>query len=86
MLYHIKTDFNRSLKKKYDCNPIVKNIRNKLYAVKKNLVKGLYNTEVHTKCLKYSFAKDEGDKTRTEENKRAIIPHQIGDHSSCHPR
>lgn len=54
--------------------------------LKKNLVKGLYNTEVHTKCLKYSFAKDEGDKTRTEENKRAIIPHQIGDHSSCHPR
>lgn len=38
MLAHIKTDLNRTLKKRYDRNHIVKNIGKKLYAVK-NFVK-----------------------------------------------
>lgn len=38
------------------------------------------------KCLKYAFAMIEGDKTRMEENLRAIIPHQFWDYSSCHSR
>lgn len=83
MLAHIKTDLNRTLKKPYDRNHIVKNIGKNLYAVKK-LSKSVM--QYLQQCLKYAFAKNAGDKTGIEENIRAKIPHQFGDHSSCHPR
>lgn len=38
------------------------------------------------KCVKYAFAKNQGNKTSMEENLKAIIPHQFGYHSLCHPR
>jgi hypothetical protein len=38
------------------------------------------------KCLKYCFSKNQGNKTELEENLRAIIPHQFGDHSMCSER
>lgn len=83
MLAHIKTDLNRTLKKRDDRNHIVKNIGKNLYAVKKLSKSVIQHLQ---KCLKYAFAKNAGDKIGMEENLRAIIPHQFGDHSSCHPR
>ncbi|XP_055999895.1 uncharacterized protein LOC130046463 [Ostrea edulis] len=35
------------------------------------------------KCFKYAFAKNQGDAKGLEENLRAIVPHQFGDHSLC---
>lgn len=75
MLAHIKTDLNRTLKKRDDRNHIVKNIGKNLYAVKKLSKSVIQHLQ---KCLKYAFAKNAGDKTGMEENLRAIIPHQFG--------
>ncbi|XP_048251367.1 uncharacterized protein LOC124145379 [Haliotis rufescens] len=38
------------------------------------------------KCLKYAFAKNQGNKEGLEKNLKALIPHQFGDHSLCFPR
>lgn len=38
------------------------------------------------KCLKYAFAKNQGNKEDLEQNLKAIIPHQFGDHSLCFPK
>lgn len=37
------------------------------------------------KCLKYIFAKNQGNRVGMEENLKALIPHQFGDHSLCKP-
>lgn len=83
MLARIKTDLNRTLKKRYDHNHIVKNIGKKLLRCEKFSKSVIQHIQ---KCLKYAFAKIESDKTRMEENLRAIIPHQFWDYSSYHPR
>ncbi|XP_061170673.1 uncharacterized protein LOC133180113 [Saccostrea echinata] len=38
------------------------------------------------KCVKYAFAKNQGNKQGLEENLRGLIPHQFGDHQHCKPR
>jgi hypothetical protein len=83
MLAHIKSDLNMTLKKRYDRNHIVKNIGKNLYALKKISKTVIQHLQ---KCIKYVLAKNQGDKTGMKENLKAIIPHQFGDHSACHPR
>ena len=82
-LAHVKSDLNVTLKKRYDRNHVVKNIGKNLYAIKKLSKTVILHIQ---KCVKYAFAKNQGDKTCMEENLKAIIPHQFGDHSLCHPR
>lgn len=80
MLAHIKTDLDITLKKKFDRNHVVKNITKKLFAVKKLSKSVIMHLQ---KCFKYAFAKNQGDAKGLEENLRAIVPHQFGDHSLC---
>ena len=83
----VHKDLNISLKKRYDKNHVVKNIGKRLYALhskNKNLSKIVVS---HLqKCLKYAFAKNQGDKSGLEENLKALVPHQFGDHSMCSSR
>lgn len=74
-----------NLKKRFDRNHIVKNIGKSLYALHLSKKCKLSKSVVShiLKCLKYCFAKNQGDKDGLEENLIAIIPHQFGDHSVC---
>ena len=88
LIARLKSNMNLNMKKRFDKNHAVKNIGKNLYAL--NAEKGVkLNKSVilHIqKCLKYTFAKNQGDKTGVRENLSAVIPHQFGDHSMCQPR
>lgn len=85
MISRIRNDLNLTMKKRFDRNHIVKNIGKHLYAL--HAEKGIKlskNVILHIqKCLKYAFARNQGDKDGLEENLKALIPHQFGDHSMC---
>lgn len=76
---------NKRIKKRYDKNHIIKNIGKHLYQLSTSKKVKLSKVVVAhlQKCLKYCFAKNQGDKFGLEENLRAIIPHQFGDHTFC---
>jgi hypothetical protein len=76
------------LKKKYDKNHMIKNIIKLLYeASKLKHIKMSKDIIVHfNKCLKYIIAKHQGDEVGLEENLRALVPHQFGDHTKCKER
>lgn len=86
----IKNEFNISLKKKFDKNHVLKNIGKSLYALHAEKGTGIKLSKtviLHIqKCLKYIFAKNAGDKNKLQENLKALIPHQFGDHSLCDGR
>ena len=85
LVARLKTNSNIDMKKRFDKNHIVKNIGKHMYAL--HAEKGIRlskNVIMHIqKCLKYDFAKNQGDKDGLQENLKAIIPHQFGDHSFC---
>ena len=88
LISKIRSDLHITMKKRFDKNHVVKNITKSLYQLKAE--KGVKLTKtiiLHLeKCLKYIFAKNIGNKDGMEENLRALIPHQFGDHTECKPR
>lgn len=88
LIARIKNELNISLKKKFDKNHVLKNIGKSLYALHAEKGIKLSKTVIlHIqKCLKYIFAKNAGDKNKLQENLKALIPHQFGDHSLCDGR
>jgi hypothetical protein len=84
----IKSDLNINMKKRFDKNHVVKNVTKSLYQLKAEKGVKLTKTVIShiEKCLKYVFAKNQGDKDGMEENLRALVPHQFGDHNECSPR
>ncbi|KAL4220167.1 hypothetical protein ACF0H5_020576 [Mactra antiquata] len=84
LISRMKTHQNIDLKKRFDRNHVVKNIGKHLYNLPNQKIKISKNVISHIqKCLKYVFAKNQGDPTGMAENLRAIIPHQFGDHTFC---
>ncbi|XP_053404164.1 uncharacterized protein LOC123554354 isoform X1 [Mercenaria mercenaria] len=88
LIARLKSNLNLTMKKRFDRNHVVKNIGKRLYMLHgEKGVKLSKNVIIHIqKCLKYVFAKHQGDDTGMKENLRAVIPHQFGDHSLCQPR
>lgn len=66
---------------------MIKNIGKRLYALRGTKGVKLSKTViVHLqKCIKYALAKNQ-NKDDLEENLKAILPHQFGDHSCCAAR
>lgn len=87
LVTRIKNDLGITVKKLLDKNHVIKNIGKRLYALQGTKgVKLSKNTVSHLqKCIKYALAKNQR-KEDLEENLRAILPHQFGDHSLCHGR
>lgn len=83
MRAHIKTDLNRTLKNGMIAITLSRTLE-RTGLLWKKLSKSVIQ-DIH-KCLKCAFARNEGDKTGMEENLRAIISQQFGDHTSCHQR
>jgi len=80
----VHKDLNITLKKRFDRNHVVKNVGKSLYGLHSKNKKLSKNVILHLiKCLKYVFAKNQGDKLALKENLKAIVPHQFGDHSLC---
>lgn len=69
----------------FDENHVLKNIRKSLYALHAEKGIKLSKTVIlHIQtCLKYIFVKNAGDQNKLQENLKALIPHQFGDHSLC---
>lgn len=87
LLARVKKELNITLKKRFDRNHVVKNVGKSLYALQSKNKKLSKTVILHVqKCLKYAFAKNQGDEKGLEENLRAIVPHQFDDHSLCSPR
>lgn len=67
---------------------MVKNIGKRLYALQSE--KGIKLSKLviaHIqKCVKYIFAKTQGDVDGLHENLKSLVPHQFGDHEICKPR
>lgn len=76
---------NINVKKRYDRNHVVKNIGKKLYSLQKTNKKLSKSVIMHIqKCIKYAFARNQGNSSAMKDNLQALIPHQFGDHSLCH--
>lgn len=88
LIAKLKKDLNINMKKRFDRNHIVKNVGKSLWALHYDkTVKLSKNVITHIeKCLKYTFAKNQGDKAGMEKNLITLIPHQFGDHSKCEGR
>ncbi len=88
LIARLRSELNITMKKRFDKNHVVKNIGKSLYALAG--MKGVRLSKsviAHLqKCLKYAFAKHQGDKEGLEENLKALVPHQFGDHSVCEDR
>ena len=85
LISRLKVNSNVEIKKRFDKNHIVKNVGKRLYALQNEKgIKLSKNVILHIqKCLKYAFAKNQGDTDGLRKNLKAIIPHQFGDHSLC---
>ena len=87
LISRAKSQLGVSLKKKLDKNHCIKNIVKTFYELRDKQVKISNQVINHlSKCLKYIFAKNQGDEKNMRENLIALIPHQFGDHSKCNPR
>lgn len=88
MIARLKSKSNMNLKKKFDRNHVVKNIGKNLYALHSDKNTKLSKSVILNiqKCLKYILAKNQGDAKGLEENLKALIPHQFGDHTMCQAR
>ncbi|KAK3083329.1 hypothetical protein FSP39_019577 [Pinctada imbricata] len=87
MISRIKTDLGLTMKKRLDRNHVVKNFGKQLYTLHGTKgVKLSKNVVIHLqKCFKYALAKNH-NKHDMEENLKALLPHQFGDHSLCKDR
>ncbi|XP_065929397.1 uncharacterized protein [Magallana gigas] len=87
MISRIKSELGITMKKRLDKNHVIKNIGKRLYALHGTKGVKLSKTViVHLqKCIKYALAKNQ-TKDDLEENLKAILPHQFGDHSCCAAR
>lgn len=72
------------MKKRFDRNHIVKNIGKSMFALQERKLSKSVIMHIQ-KCLKYMFAKNQGYRVGMEENLKALVPHQFGDHSLCKP-
>lgn len=84
LIARLKSDLNISMKKRFDRNHIVKNIGKSMFALQERKLSKSVIMHIQ-KCLKYIFAKNQGNRVGMEENLKALIPHQFGDHSLCKP-
>ena len=88
LIARLKTELNLNMKKRFDRNHIVKNIGKSMYQL--SAEKGVKLSKIvimHLqKCVKYIFAKNQGDPEGMLANLQALIPHQFGDHSKCEGR
>ena len=66
----------------------MKNIVKRLYDLRNSKEAKISNQVIQhfTKCIKYIFAKNQGDPKGMQENLMALVPHQFGDHTKCVPR
>lgn len=87
MISKIKSDLGTTMKKRLDKNHVIKNIGKRLYALHGTKGVKLSKTViVHLKiCIKYALAQNQ-NKDDLEENLKAILPHQFGDHFCCAAR
>ena len=86
LITRLKTNANSSVKKKYDKNHVLKNIGKKLYALQAKTKKIGKTVRVHfQKCIKYAFAKHQGDAPGLKENLRWCHT-SLGGHSMCKER
>ncbi|XP_053402201.1 uncharacterized protein LOC123555937 isoform X3 [Mercenaria mercenaria] len=88
LLARLKSKHGISLKKKYDKNHVIKNLGKSLYGLQNE--KGIKISKISIshiqKCVSYALSKNSGDLHGLQENLRAIIPHNFGDHQLCQPR
>lgn len=87
MISKIKSDLGTTMKKRLDKNHVIKNIGKRLYALHGTKGVKLSKTViVHLKkFIKYALAQNQ-NKDDLEENLKAILPHQFGDHFCCAAR
>ena len=87
LIARLRQELKLKIKKRFDKNHIIKNIGKALYELPKAKVKISKAVILHfQKCIKYIFAKHQGNAKGLEENLKALVPHQYGDHSICKPR
>lgn len=88
LLARLKSKHGISLKKKYDKNHVMKNLGKSLYSLQNE--KGIKISKITIahlqKCVSYALSKNSGDLTGLQDNLRAIVPHNFGDHQLCQPR
>lgn len=84
----IENELGVRIKKKLDRNHCVKNIVKHLYDLRNSKESKISNQVLQhfTKCIKYVFAKNQGDPDDMRQNLEALVPHQFGDHTKCVPR
>ncbi len=86
LVARLKDKLAISIKKKFDRNHVVKNIGKSLYQLPSKKVKISKHTIEHIKkCVKYAFAKNQGNPAELKANLEALIPHQFGQHTKCKP-
>ena len=85
LIARLKSDLNMAMKKRFDRNHIVKNVGKSMFALQEKKLSKTVIMHIQ-KCLKYAFAKNQGDINGMTENLRALIPHQFADHSLCKAR
>jgi len=78
LISRLNNDLNMTVQKRFDRNHVVKNI-GKTYGIHHNKNKKTdQNTIKHLqRCLKYCFAKNQGNPLKLRENVQALIPHQF---------
>ena len=88
VISRIENEMGVKIKKKLDHNHCVKNIVKRLYDLRNSKEAKISNQVIQhfTKCIKYIFAKNQGDPKGMQENLMALVPHQFGDHTKCVPR
>lgn len=88
LIARLKSQCGLSVVKRLDKNHCVKNIIKTLYDLRNSKVVKISNQIIQhlSKCIKYIFSKNQGDKEGMRENLVALVPHQFGDHSKCHGR
>ncbi len=88
LISRLREHHNIKLKKKLDKNHVIKNIVKKLHEIAAEKGTKLSKSVIgHLKrVIQYVFAKNKGDPAGMEENLKAVVPHQFGDHSLCTPR
>ena len=86
VIARIRDQLGLLVRKKFDRNHVVKNVGKALYSLQNKKVKISKSVIEHLKkCLKYAFAKNQGEPERLSANLKALVPHQFGDHSLCQP-
>ena len=87
LIARAKNQLGVTITKKLDKNHCIKNIVKSFYELRSEKVKISNQVITHlAKCLKYCFAKNQGNVDNMRENLIALVPHQFGDHTRCNAR